>query len=127
VHIAAQRHLHRLRLALHSGHRDKDGQVRSEYVAMLGSVIWGNPISLAERRRFWEQLPGRFAQVEAKFPGRLTADNRARVEADIERRIARPTRETTTEQPSRSAHGARPQPRERATMQAQTQKGPPLL
>jgi hypothetical protein len=92
MHINIQRQRRRLRVALRGGHRE-GGKVRPDFYGMLGSVIAEPAISAGEKARFWAELPARFKAVEAKFPGRLTRVERAKIEAAIATRIARPTRE----------------------------------
>jgi hypothetical protein len=67
------------------------GKVRSEHIARLGSVLEPEPIALPERQQFWAQIDGRFAAIDAKFPGRVTPDDKRKVIAGIEARIPKPT------------------------------------
>jgi hypothetical protein len=91
----------RTRVALVAGHKI-NGRAVQERVANLGSYIVAEAGEASERLRFWRQLAGRFAQIEAKHPGRFTSTDRARFETAINARIRRPTRaELRSERPSR--------------------------
>ena len=71
------------------GSRQNSAGVAKPISAPWEGVPFG-ALSLADRVRFWSELPARLAAVDARWPGRLTAESRAKVEASIERRIARP-------------------------------------
>jgi hypothetical protein len=81
----------RLRVSVVAGHK-VNGRVVQERVGELGRITTAEPISASERGRFWEQLPQRFAQIEAKFPKRISRADRAKFESMISARIARPAK-----------------------------------
>jgi len=69
--------------------RRSGGRVVSEHIAPLGSVALPEPIAAPERRRFWAQLEARFRHRIDE--GRVSADDRRKALAAIDKRIPRPT------------------------------------
>jgi hypothetical protein len=74
--------------------------VRSERLGQLGAV-YGEPISVSERIRFWMAIDRHQREIDAKHPGRVTPADMAKVKDAIARRIPMPTkrelREVTAE------------------------------
>jgi hypothetical protein len=66
-------------------------QARMEHIGRLGSVVLTKSITAEERLRFWRELPGRFAALDVKFPGRVTLDDKRKILAGIAARIPKPT------------------------------------
>jgi len=67
--------------------RREGGRVRSERIGGLGSAALPEPISIAERVRFWRDLKPRFRALS----NRVAADDRRKALAVIHERIPKPT------------------------------------
>ena len=65
-------------------------KVRSETITNLGSIALGEPIPLRERIGFWQQLGGRFHDLAARRPNRVSAEQRRNAIDAIYRRIPKP-------------------------------------
>jgi hypothetical protein len=70
--------------------RRVDGKVVQERVGPLGSVIWSEPISTAERVRFWTAIDGRWRELVARRPDVVSPADRDKVKTAIDRRIPAP-------------------------------------
>jgi hypothetical protein len=64
--------------------------VRSERLGHLGAV-YGSPISVSERIRFWVAIDRHLIEIDAKHPGRVTPADVAKIRAAISRRIPLPS------------------------------------
>jgi hypothetical protein len=64
--------------------------VRSERLGHLGAV-YGSPISVRERIRFWVAIDRHLIEIDAKHRGRVTPADVAKIRAAIARRIPQPS------------------------------------
>jgi hypothetical protein len=71
--------------------RRKNGKVRSEHIARLGSVALPEPIGPRERVRFWRELKERFRDIASRLANRVSSDDRRKALAAIRARIPKPT------------------------------------
>lgn len=93
MYLRFERHRLRLNVALVIRPR-VDGKARQVRLGFLGSVIWSEPISVAERIRFWTALDGRWRELVARHPGRLSIEDADKLAPEIDKHIPKPkTRE----------------------------------
>jgi hypothetical protein len=82
-----ERHRRRLSVCVVIG-RKIERKVRQDRLGYLGSVAYSEPISLAERVRFWAGINQRFLALRARHPGISEADE-VKIRDQVAERIPR--------------------------------------
>ena len=67
--------------------RKVGGKTRQDRLGYLGSVTYSEPISTSDRIRFWAQIERRQREIDAKYPGRVTPADVAKIKDAIDKRI----------------------------------------
>jgi hypothetical protein len=70
--------------------RRVDGKVVQERIGPLGSVIFSEPISAAERIRFWTRIDARWRELAARRPDVVSPADFEKIKIAIDRRIPLP-------------------------------------
>lgn len=61
--------------------------VHGERLGSLGSLAWSEPLSVAERVKYWAEINQRFLAIRTRYPGRVSPADEAKVRATIAQRI----------------------------------------
>jgi hypothetical protein len=77
-----------LRIDLVSGRRVA-GRVMQMRLGPLGAVIFSDPVSLAERTKFWAQMNERFRVIRERWPDRISPADEIEIRNKIGKRIPR--------------------------------------
>lgn len=73
--------------------RRVDGKPVPKRLGQLGSVLWSEPISVAERVRFWAQFDARLDAIAARHPGVVSRADAEKVREMVARRVPPPRTE----------------------------------
>ena len=71
--------------------RREGGKHVTDWLGSLGAVIRSEPVSISQRTKFWIGIDAHWRAIEKRHPGRVTPEERAKVEEAIARRVAKPT------------------------------------
>lgn len=79
---------HRLRVTVIDSRRI-DGKVRAFRLGELGAVTLADPISLADRVKFWSEVNQRFLAIRERHPDRLSEEAEIAIRNKIGKKIPR--------------------------------------
>jgi hypothetical protein len=68
--------------------------VHGERLGSLGSIAWSEPLSVAERVKYWAGIDQRFLAIRARRPGLVSPADEAKIRDAIDEKIPRPSGET---------------------------------
>jgi hypothetical protein len=66
------------------------GTVRGDRLGSLGSIAWSQPLSVAERVKYWAGINQRFLAIAARHPGLVSEADEIKIRDKIDERIPRP-------------------------------------